>query len=552
MRVEQAIAGSEETVVSHLPDPAAGNDVRALRAVLKVSQAVLGSHRFDDALEVIAEQTLAALDAASFSISRWERERGVLHTVINVGDLGPGEERWPTDEEYPLADYRYVTDLLRQGRPYVNTLDDDDIDPADESLLRRLNKYSELAVPVMYEGVMWGELWASGADRRCFGPDDIELLEAIAAQISVAIGKAELFSEVSRYAYQDPLTRLANRRRLDECLRGLREGEGQPTLLVCDLDGLKEVNDREGHTAGDALLRGVADVLSDVASAFRASLVARLGGDEFCVVLPAASLPEAERFAHAASGQIARELRHDVSVCWGAAAGDSATCTGDELIAAADAALLEAKRLGPGRLRLRTPGDGALPAGVERRRRSALSGRPVTDDLIPRFVGLLDQVRPSTTLAALELLAGELSYTLSAAGWTISVTTDDQTGIRAVCGVVSVLDPYSGLRVVGPPEDVVYPLANYPCTARALAEGSAFVAGVDLSGSDPAEVRVLQKRGYRALLAVGIFDGQRGYLVEIYLDSDHTDLVTLAPHARVLAHYCVRNVSGRRNGTRGA
>ena len=70
---------------------------------------------------------------------------------------------------------------------------------------------------------------------------------------------------------------------------------------------MKEVNDREGHTAGDALLRGVADVLSDVASAFRASLVARLGGDEFCVVLPAASLTEAERFAHAASGQIARE-----------------------------------------------------------------------------------------------------------------------------------------------------------------------------------------------------------------------------------------------------
>ena len=251
MRLEEAIAGSEETVVSHLLDPAAGNDVRALRAVLKVSQAVLGTHRFDDALEVIAEQTLAALDAASFSVSRWERERGVLHTVINVGDLGPGEERWPTDEEYPLADYRYVTDLLRQGRPYVNTLDDDDIDPADESLLRRLNKYSDLAVPVMYEGVMWGELWASGADRRCFGPDDIRLLEAIAAQISVAIGKAELFSEVSRYAYQDPLTRLANRRRLDECLRGLREGEGHPTLLVCDLDGLKEVNDREGHTAGE-------------------------------------------------------------------------------------------------------------------------------------------------------------------------------------------------------------------------------------------------------------------------------------------------------------
>ena len=106
--------------------------------------------------------------------------------------------------------------------------------------------------------------------------------------------------------------------------------------------------------------------------------------------------------------------------------------------------------------------------------------------------------------------------------------------------------------MVGPPEDVVYPLAEYPSTARALAEGSAFVAGVDLSGSDPAEVKVLQKRGYRALLAVGIVDGQRGYLVEIYLDSDHTELIAVAPYARVLAHYCVRNVTGGRNSTRPA
>jgi hypothetical protein len=301
-------------------------------------------------------------------------------------------------------------------------------------------------------------------------------------------------------------------------------------------------------------LRGVAGVLSDVASAFRASLVARLGGDEFCVVLPAASLTEAERFAHAASGQIARELRPDVSVCWGAATGDSQMCTGQELIVAADAALLEAKRLGPGRLRLRAPGDGGLPAGLGRRRRSVTSGRRVTDDLIPRFVVLLDEVRPSTTLAALELLASELSHALSAAGWTISVTTDDQTAVRAVCGVESARDPSSGLRVLGRPqdEDVVYPLAEYPSTAQALTEGSAFVAGIDLSGSDPAEVKVLHELGYRAVLAVGISDGQRGYLVETYVDSDHTELILVAPLARVLAHYCVGNLTGRRNGTRRA
>jgi diguanylate cyclase (GGDEF)-like protein len=415
-----------------------------------------------------------------------------------------------------------------------------------------LNKYSELAVPVMYMGAMWGELWATGAERRLFGPDDVRLLQAIAAQISVAIGTSELFSEVSRYAYQDPLTGLANRRRLDECLHELGDTAGNHTLLLCDLDGFKEVNDREGHFTGDALLRGVADVLGDVASGFQASLVARLGGDEFCVVLPAASLSEAERFAHAASGQIARELRPDVSVCWGVAADDSQKGTGHELIAAADAALLDAKRLGPGRVRLRALGDRGLPAGVDRRRGFARSGRRVTDDVVPRFVGLLDTIRPSSTLAALELLARELSTSLSAAGWTISVTTDDQTAIRAARGVASTLDPSSGLRVLGPPKDkdVLYTLAAYPSVARAIAEGSGFVAGVDLCGSDPAEVRVLRDLGYRAVLAVGIVDGPRGYLVEIYRDNDHTELLSVAPHARVLAHYCARTVHPGRDGTR--
>ena len=152
------------TAAVDLLDSAAGNDLHALRAVLRICQAVSGAQHLDDALEVIAEQSLIALDAASFSISRWERHRGVLRTLINVGELGPSEERWPHDEQYPLADDRQVTELLQQGRPYVNSIDNDDQNAsAAVSLLRRLDKESELAVPVMYESAIWGELWATGA-----------------------------------------------------------------------------------------------------------------------------------------------------------------------------------------------------------------------------------------------------------------------------------------------------------------------------------------------------------------------------------------------------
>ncbi len=79
---QQAIAGSEDTAGSDLLDPAVGDNVRALRAVLKVSQAVLGAHRFSDALEIIAEHTRAALGAASLSISRWHR--GLNVSVVSA------------------------------------------------------------------------------------------------------------------------------------------------------------------------------------------------------------------------------------------------------------------------------------------------------------------------------------------------------------------------------------------------------------------------------------------------------------------------------------
>jgi diguanylate cyclase (GGDEF)-like protein len=539
------MSASVETALLDLLESEAGNDVRALRAVLRVSQAVLGAQRLDEALEVIAEQSLTALGATSFSISRWEREHGVLRTLINVGELGSGEERWPRDEQYPLAEYGGVSELLRHGEPYVNAVDDENTDEVDAALLQDLGKESELAVPVMYESAMWGELWATGSDGRRFGPDDVRLLKAIAAQVSVAIGRAELFSEVSQFAYEDPLTRLANRRGLDERLRELGVEGAAPSVLVCDVDGLKEVNDRDGHPAGDALLRGIADALSAVASAFPGSLVARLGGDEFCVVLHDRPLAEAEQFARAASRQIARELGDEVTLGWGAATREPGACTAHELIAAADSALLEAKRLGPGRMRLRVAGDRDLPPGPDRRRERAVSGRRATDDLISRFIELLDARRPPGTLAALELLAYEASRTLEAAAWSISATTDDLQGIRTVRGVESELDSDSGLRVVELAEDVVYPLADYPTTAQALAQGSAFVASVDVPGSDPAEIEVLRELGYRALLAVGTFDGRRGYLVEIYFDGDHGDLVAVAPHVRVLAHYCARSEEGR-------
>jgi hypothetical protein len=98
--------------------------------------------------------------------------------------------------------------------------------------------------------------------------------------------------------------------------------------------------------------------------------------------------------------------------------------------------------------------------------------------------------------------------------------------------------------VVEPAKDVSYSLSDYPATAHAITCGTSFVAGLDLAGSDPAEVEELRRLGYRALLGVGVRDPQRGYLLEVYSDGDHAELKAIACHARVLAHYGVLAVGG--------
>jgi two-component system cell cycle response regulator len=154
----------------------------------------------------------------------------------------------------------------------------------------------------------------------------------------------------------DPLTRLNNRRALHERLdeefaRSLRYGSPLSVLLL-DLDGLKQLNDRHGHRRGDEALERVADAIRTGSRA--ADVAARWGGDEFAILAPNTGRVEAVRLAErvralAAEGNPPSEA---VTVSAGVATFDLTRrlATPNDLIRAADAGLYEAKRNGRNRV----------------------------------------------------------------------------------------------------------------------------------------------------------------------------------------------------------
>ena len=157
--------------------------------------------------------------------------------------------------------------------------------------------------------------------------------------------------ELSRLALVDDLTGLANRRAfvtVGEQLLRVADRAGETVLVVyADLDGMKAINDRHGHAAGDEALRQAAQLLRET---FReADLVARIGGDEFCVLLPShASEAKAgiDRLRDAVAAQAA--TFPPVALSLGVAEGTPG-CTIENLISRADAAMYADKAHRTGR-----------------------------------------------------------------------------------------------------------------------------------------------------------------------------------------------------------
>jgi len=229
---------------------------------------------------------------------------------------------------------------------------------------RHYKTNSFISYPITIGGRKVGVLNVTDkAGGRTFDEVDLGLLDIIGPQVALALERAEWQERATEFqlmSITDPLTALPNRRyleeRLMEELNRSRRYDYPMSFLMIDIDDFKAYNDKNGHQAGDVALQITAHCLKGGLRS--ADVASRYGGEEFCILLPQTGISEAgaiadrirqrvstTQFPHGKTQPLGR-----VTISIGVSTFSTLVNTSENIIAAADRALYEAKNMGKNRV----------------------------------------------------------------------------------------------------------------------------------------------------------------------------------------------------------
>ena len=270
--------GRETTFLSSLSSIAAAR--QEAQSLFELSQDLGASLSLGETLSVFSVKLkpMVPYDAIAIYILR----DGILIPEYVNGDnyrlfsslripLGDGLSGWVAQNKKPILN----------GNPsvepgYLN-------DPDKFSTLR-----SALALPLEGVAGVIGVLALYRAEKDAFTSDHLRILLAVSGKMALAIENALKYQQAESSATTDYLTGLPNARslflQLDRELARCKRDNASLTLMVCDMNGFKKINDRFGHLEGNRVLRLFAQALKDSCREY--DYVARMGGDEFVVIAP--------------------------------------------------------------------------------------------------------------------------------------------------------------------------------------------------------------------------------------------------------------------------
>ena len=263
---------------------------RKLGLLLDSTRAVSSSVDLDEVLSTVARSAGELLGSAECQIQEYDPAANTVRPVAlwqrtpdEVGQVSLGQ-LFSLDDEPEERAFLEAGEVLEQRRS------DPGLPTTTAALFEKYGDSAYLNVPLVFNGQPVGVLvLVEKEQERHWAADEVALATGLAGQAAVAIEHARLYKRVQDQAVTDGLTDLYNHRhffeRLEHEIARARRYGTPVSLLMIDLDDFKLFNDRNGHLAGDAVLRGVAAVLQ---SELRQNLdvAARYGGEEFAVILP--------------------------------------------------------------------------------------------------------------------------------------------------------------------------------------------------------------------------------------------------------------------------
>lgn len=308
---------------------------RIAEVMVEITRALSTSLNTEEVLFSIVSRLCEVLEAQECSIVRIDPKTGAANIVVSVPntedrDIPIQLEGCPElKHAFDSRRFLYVPDAKPAGIIAVPMI-------AHESVLGLIYVRSSKLKPIL-----------SSATARFF--------EVMASTAANALRNAQLFEEVEHRARTDFLTGLPNHRFFQATLTielGRAQRHNHPlSLLIIDLDFLKEVNDRFGHPSGDLVIRNVAETIKDTCREI--DFAARYGGEEFTVILPETPLTGAIQVADRIREHIAAEhfpRIGNITASVGISNYPVNALTKEDLIRVADQALYVAKNGGRDRV----------------------------------------------------------------------------------------------------------------------------------------------------------------------------------------------------------
>lgn len=227
-------------------------------------------------------------------------------------------------------------------------------------LLEQQGVTSFIIAPFHQKRNVVGIIGVFSFDNKQFNIKDLDLLRKVSAPTSLLVENAVLFERTKTLAITDSLTQLYNRRHFEQKLNAVcinSEKKKTPvSLCIADVDFFKYYNDVNGHQAGDAVLKKIAEVLKQGVKG--SDIVGRYGGEEFIIIFPDTEKADVVRICENISRKIKSfvfyneeaQPNNNLTISFGVASFPEDAQTPEQLIKQADFALYRAKELGKDRV----------------------------------------------------------------------------------------------------------------------------------------------------------------------------------------------------------